>query len=217
MVNMGLQSAAFLNTEGNRWYERNKDKPREEDQVCALIKELKIEPKSVLEVGCSMGRRLRALNKQYDCFVCGVDPSTDAIRHWLKQKNAHGVIGTATSLPGGNDRFDLVIFGFCLYVCDREDLFKIVAETDRVLQDQGHLVIHDFFSEAPHSRRYSHYDGLRSYKMDYAKLWLANPAYSLVRQQVYDAEPHSEFQGDDNKYAVSILKKDIAGGFPLVS
>lgn len=209
------QADVFINTEGDKWFSRNKDKPREEDRVCDIIQSQGLSPKSVLEVGCSNGRRLKALHKDYDCFVCGVDPSVDAMRHWLKQKDAHGVIGTATSLPGGTGKFDLVIFGFCLYVCDREDLFKIVTEADRVLQDQGNLIVHDFFSEAPHSRRYSHYDGLYSFKMDYGKLWLASPTYSLVHQCVYDAPENADFQGNDNRYSISVLKKDVKAGFPL--
>lgn len=209
------QADVFINSEANRWYARNKDKYQRPDRVFEAISQIDRAPKSVLEIGCASGERLKALRDAFNCSVCGVDPSTDAMHIWLKQKDAHGVIGTATSLPGGNGRFDLVIFGFCLYVCDRDDLFKIVMESDRVLQDQGYLVIHDFFSEAPHSRRYSHCEGLRSYKMDYARLWLANPAYQLVHQDIFDAEPHESFSGDDNKLTISVLKKDIANGFPL--
>lgn len=209
------QSDIFLLKEGNAWWNRNKDKERDFDRVLGAIATLELHPTSVLEIGCANGARLKQLKKLYQCAVCGVDPSTEAMRIWLRQKDARGIVGVATSLPGGKDKFDLVIFGFCLYVCDREDLFKIVMESDRVLQDQGYLVIHDFFSEAAHSRRYSHHDGLRSFKMDHAKLWLANPAYTLVDQCVYDAGPDSIFTGEDNRIVVSVLKKDVSSAFPL--
>ena len=45
-------------------------------------------------------------------------------------------IGTAEKLKFEDDKFDLIIFGFCLYLCDREDLIKIVDETNRVLKKQ---------------------------------------------------------------------------------
>lgn len=216
---MNKQASAFVSGEADKWHDRNKDKPRDPDKVMEAIEKLAIKPKQVLEIGCGDGRRLGALYKKYECHVCGIDPSWKAIQEWLdRKKSGHGIVGTADRLPGGDERYDLVIFGFCLYVCDREDLFRIVMESDRVLQNKGYLVIHDFFSEAPHSRAYAHAAGLRSFKMDHARLWMANPAYTLVDQCVFDAGDAKEgFQGDDNRLVVSVLKKDTQAGWPLVS
>ncbi|MFZ0260417.1 MAG: hypothetical protein WAL36_10665 [Pseudolabrys sp.] len=50
----------------------------------------------------------------------------------------------------GPDTIDLLIYGWCLYLCDREDLFKIVTEGDRILKDSGYLVVYDFHAAARH-------------------------------------------------------------------
>ena len=39
---------------------------------------------------------------------------------------------------------DLLIYGFCLYLCDRDYPFMIVAEAHRVLKPQAWLAILDF-------------------------------------------------------------------------
>jgi|SRR5882672_2434361 len=214
------QSEIFLETEGNSWHERNWNKPREPDAIVEALMRLEIKPQNILEIGCGSGLRLKELQRLYKgSTVCGVDPSEEALKDWApKHKGSHKIQGTATSLPGSNGRFDLVIFGFCLYVCDREDLFRIVAESDRVLQDQGYLIVYDFFSEAAHSRAYAHDDRLRSYKMDHARLWLANPSYSLLDHQIHAVPPPpSVLPGDEDRVSVAVLKKDITAGFPLLS
>lgn len=202
------QSEIFLESEGQAWYERNKDKlPPEHDPVMEAIEKAGITPHNVLEVGCGNGWRLNLLTDKYtSCNAWGVDPGLLETRAYA---DLHLISGTAIELPhrDGFQRpfeFDLIIYGFCLYLVDREDLFKVVAEGDRVLQDGGHLVIHDFHPEYPHKVKYKHKEGLFSYKMDHAQLWLANPAYKL-RSRVMCADETS----------VTILKKDIDNGWPI--
>ena len=60
------------------------------------------------------------------------------------------VQGAADQLYFESQTFDFVVFGFCLYLCDRDDLFEIAKEAHRVLKPTGWLVIHDFFAEPPH-------------------------------------------------------------------
>jgi hypothetical protein len=95
------------------------------------------------------------------------------------------------------------MYGFCLYLCDRESLPLIVAAGDAALMDGGYLVIQDFDPDYPHKVPYHHVPGLFSYKMNYARLWLANPAYRLVRKNTFD-----------DGTAVWVLKKDVAAGWP---
>lgn len=193
------QAQAFLVGEGDAWLERNKQKlpPRNDPVIDALVLN-SIMPERALEIGCADGWRLKRMSDIYLCEVAGLDPrkSDEA---WIEQ-------GTARSLPYKDNAFDVIIYGFCLYLCDREDLFKIVTEGDRVLVDGGHLVIHDFHPEYPHKRAYKHCNNIYSYKMDYAKLWLGNPAYKLVTCMVTGLTESDE--------SVSILKKDVAGAWP---
>lgn len=203
---MGVQSKAFLEGEGEAWLKRNKGKlPVEDDPVLfALEMYPEINPKKVLEIGCADGWRLKKLQSIYKCEITGVEPgAVHGGGEWIYR-------GTADDLPFSQQSraaFDLVIYGFCLYLCDREDLFRIAAEGDRVLKDRGYLVVYDFHAPRPFAREYVHRKPLKSYKMDYSKLWLANPAYSLVTRQY--------FGSDDDQTSVVILQKDIGAAWPI--
>ncbi len=197
------QVAAFLKGEGRAWVKRNADKlTGENDPVMEQLHFNSIMPKRVLEVGCANGWRLQNLYNEFGCDVWGVDPGIG----WLTYRAI--ILGAAHDLHQlKKDSFDLVIYGWCLYLCDPEDYFQIAAEGDRVLEDGGFLVIHDFYSSIPYKNRYKHKDGLFSHKMDFSKLWLSHPAYSLYSQAYYGA-------GDDTTTVV-ILKKNMKNAFPV--
>lgn len=202
------QEDIFRKSEGTAWLVRNVDKMGKNDLIIPLLKKLGIKPTVAFEVGCSDGWRLKKLKEEFDCKVRGIDPSLIAVDKAI----AAGIsvnAGTARRLWVSDYTCDLVIYGFCLYVCDRDDLFQIATEGDRVLQDKGYLVIHDFYAEEPHAVPYHHDIRLRTYKMDYARLWLANPAYRLVTQQIINT--------DDARICVSVLQKNLASAYPLRS
>jgi len=117
---MGRQSQVFLSGEGAAWLKRNAEKlPVKNDPVIRAIMAMKdIAPKNILEIGCANGWRLKQLTKIYlDCAATGVDPVID---------NDHmedGVVltqGTAERLRFFPNTFDIVIFGWCLYLCDQK-------------------------------------------------------------------------------------------------
>jgi SAM-dependent methyltransferase len=88
--------------------------------------------------------------------------------------------GTADILPFKDHYFDIIIFGFCLYLCDREDLFRIASEADRVLGEPGWLLILYFFSPFPKKNVYHFCKGVQSYKMDYRTLFTWHP-HKVIR------------------------------------
>lgn len=176
-VNHMSQANAFLSGEGNQYYQRNKEKPLNQNLLAGL-KSLPLSQRAeILEVGCGDGRYLASLGSHYDCFVAGVEPSVDAIAHAspgvsiIRDDALHGLQNMA------DESFDLIVFGFCLYLVDRRNLLSIVGHADRVLRVNGFLAIHDFEVAVPQITPYLHKPGLFSYKMNYADLWLANPAY----------------------------------------
>jgi len=201
------QTDILLAGEADAWFERNRDKLGLTDPVASVMRNLRIQPKSVLEIGCANGWRLKRMHEEYRCTACGIDPSAAAVAEARNQPGIHRVAhGVASRLPFMPDTFDLVIFGFCLYLCDREDLFTIVAEADRVLKDRGHLIIHDFADiEPPFARPYEHRAGMLAYHMDYARLWLAHPWYRRVGHRAF---PDG---------LVVTLQKRVEGAFPLLS
>lgn len=170
------QADAFLAGEGAAWLERNRDKLGAHDPVSDMITSIGITPTSILEIGCANGWRLDRLRERFDCRAVGVDPGATGHDRYVTR-------GVATALPfDAMPPFDLVIFGFCLYLIDPEDYFTVAAEADRVLADGGYLVIHDFNfeSDVAYKRAYAHRDGLWSHHADFEMLWLAHPHYKYV-------------------------------------
>jgi len=213
-----LQKEIFLAAEGDAWLARNRErigqvKRDSSDPVLRSIEDVRLFPKDVLEIGCSSGWRLDVLSKIYGCRVSGIDPSQTAIAEGSScYPGLNLVRGTADTLPFSDGQFDLVIYGFCLYLCDRSDLFRIVAEGDRVVADKGYLLIYDFHVQHPHRRVYHHDPRLFSFKMDYAGLFLSHASYRLVSRRIFGAsEPASE----DNSIGVCLAQKDLDGAFPL--
>lgn len=175
------QKYAFLEGEADAWLKRNADRIGNSDPVSDLIAEKGLHPANVLEIGCANGWRLARLRDKYQCRVAGVDPGREAC---LKAA-AIGVPAlqtTASCLPMHPKAFDMVIYGFCLYVTDPGDWFHIVAEGDSVLQDGGHVVIHDFGDvfKSSYARHYEHRAGIMAYHVDFARFWMVHPLYEFV-------------------------------------
>ena len=98
--------------------------------------------------------------------IYGIDPSKMAIKKAIC-KGVLASIGTADHIPFKEKKFDIIIFGFCLYLIDDEDLFKVISEADRVLNQKGHIVIYDFYSKKTRYYPYKHCRGLKSRHMNY--------------------------------------------------
>ncbi len=207
------QKEQFLNGEGNKWYERNKwniPAAIHNDPILKVIELCGITPARVLEIGCADGWRLAEIERRYGCECYGIDPSEKAI---TTGKSSHPKlqlsVGTADALPD-IEPVDLIIFGFCLYLCDPQDLFNIAMQCDRLLKDKGHIIVLDFHPPIGHYRNpYSHMKGIFSYKMDYSKLFSWHPAYCLIHQLLFlhqDKQP-LHFEPND-MVSVQILRKD---------
>ncbi len=202
-----MQKRAFRNGEGDAWWARNSKRLVYRygytEPVMMAVMDLP-QPRSVLEIGCAGGGRLALLWAHMDADCSGIDPSREAIEAGREQwPELNLKVATADKLPHLDDSFDIVIFGFCLYLVDRGDLFKVVSEADRVLRDGGHLVIYDFAAHTPHRVAYHHRDGIYSYKADYAALFAANPAYTRVSETLA------------GETIVQVLRKDEAKAYPV--
>lgn len=200
------QAEAFTQGEADAWHVRNKDKPRLPDPVLETIRRLDLRPQHVLELGCGTGWRLAEIKAGPKRHCRGYDPSAAAVKAKVFEHVYQSTALDALRLIA-NNYYDLVIFGFCLYVVDPEDLLLIAGHSDRVLKDKGHIVIHDFLPEYSYRRAYEHKEGLCSFKMEHSKLWLAHPGYRLVEMQSTGE--------DDDRVGVTVLQKDMTAGFPV--
>jgi len=211
---MVKQKEVFLKSEGDDWFTRNHHviQNREIDYSESIVSAI-VECKSsgsqqnrLLEIGCGEGKRLGWISGklQFDCY--GIEPSRKAVT-FAQGKGFQVIQGTADHLPFENNFFDFLVFGFCLYLCDREDLFRIAQEADRVLKADSWLVIQDFFSPTPHKNNYHHKEGLFSFKMDYRKLFDWHPNYVCLSHKVFRHGSKEFTDSPDDWVATSILRK----------
>lgn len=211
------QKDIFLQSEADAWYRRNQAALAQrdfssEDPVVSAILEIAATrsagdaPLRILEVGCGEGRRLAWLAQHLGAEVYGVEPSSLAVEQ-ARSRGVDAARGTADALPYEDGRFDILIYGFCLYLCDRQDLFRIAQEADRVLKPDAWLVINDFHAQAPVRREYHHRPGVYSYKMDYRKLFDWHPAYACHAHRVSHHATQAYTDEPDQWVALSVLRK----------
>jgi len=217
------QRRRFLADEGDAFFERNRVDEAglaarvDADPVLRALRELAVRPQCVLEVGAGDGWRLRALRESGGAeppAVFGLDPSRRALVHGRRRFGLDLARATAERLPFADGTFDLVVLGFCLYLCDRRDLFRVAAEVDRVTAERGLVVVFDFHAATPHRVPYAHAPGQWSYKMDHGALFAWSPAYQLVLRELspYPGAPPPAEGGE--QLQVDVFRRDTAAGWP---
>ncbi len=208
------QKEIFLQEEGDAWFDRNHQVIQnidygKTDPVVPVIKSCLSSicgEAKLLEIGCSEGKRLQWISQNLPIQCHGVDPSSKAISV-AKKSGVHAIQGTADSLPFESDTFDFLVFGFCLYLCDRQDLFKIAYEADRVLKKEAWLVIHDFFAKSNEKRDYCHQPNVYSYKMDYRTIFDWHPSYTCVNHRIKHHQNQNFTDDVDEWTGISLLRK----------
>jgi ubiquinone/menaquinone biosynthesis C-methylase UbiE len=218
------QKEIFSEKEADSWLERNRRAlasfDPETDAIVGHLRPHLTPGLSVAEVGCALAGRTAALAKITGGCGFGVDPSAQAM---AEAARLHPQLAfrqaTADALPWDVHSIDILIYGFCLSLCDRTDLFRIAAEGDRVLKNDGLLAILDFHPPLPYRNAYSHQPGVFSYKMDNARLWSWNLVYVEISREIFNHHARAasaEYPfAPDERIAVSILKKLPAHAYRL--
>lgn len=208
------QKDIFLKSEGDHYFHRNKEvyfqsvKSEGDKLFHACDKYLK-DGFRVLEIGCCNGINLNRYTQLKSIEAYGIDPSTQAIELGKSQfPQLNLKVGTADILEFDDEYFDIVIFGFCLYLIDRKLLLKVVCEADRVLKNKGILSIIDFDVKVAKKNQYKHLDGLFSYKYDYSRLFSVYPEYSIIEKNTKCEITEPFIEAKDDRVANWILFKD---------
>jgi len=208
------QKRIFLSTEGDEWYRRNSSNLKKKssfidiDQIIPYIDDWN----RILEIGCSDGTKLNYLsgklpNLQLELY--GVDPSSESIKSGSREyPNLNLREGTSDELDFGENSFDVIIIGFCLYIVDRELVFKTVSEVDRTLKERGYLVITDFETPFPMKRKYHHFDGVFSYKNNYSDFFTGGGHYTLIGKKHYSHSRETFDREFNERVSTSILFKE---------
>jgi ubiquinone/menaquinone biosynthesis C-methylase UbiE len=216
---MKTQKEIFKAGEGDRWFDRNRKSATfsadSSNEIVNLIKSIELVPKRVLEIGCSNGQWLEAIRNAFKAECYGIDPASKAISDGKDRYPKISLqTGTADQLPFDDENFDMIIFGFCLYLCDRKDLFKIASEADRCLKNKGFIIIKDFYPPFAYKNRYAHHKGIYSYKMDYSGMFTWNPAYTEISKILFSHSGFALRDVPDEKLAIIVLAKNEKNAYP---
>lgn len=210
-----MQKDKFLSIEGNNYFKRNFLKSNIEkaewvkkDSLLPLILDIQCEKDklNVLEIGCGQGLRLEELKKRRNWNLFGLDPSIESV-NYVKNNGISTYQGTADQLPFEENTMDIVIYGFCLYVCDNEDLFKIAFEADRVLKNNGWLAITDFWSPSPQSNIYGYDKSINSFKNNRYLMFDWHPNYEVFSHKIIDYDTGIFTDDPHAKVSASLLRK----------
>ena len=213
------QSQIFENSEGNAWYTRNPKSnqitgnEQELDFIYSTLDPFRDQLSSILEIGCGGGAKLEALSKHFQASGFGIDPSVVAIKDATKRCSTIGSglnfqTGLATDLPYDDGQFDLVFFGFCLYLVPPREIFRAVAEADRVLRNGGFLVILDFDYGSLKVNPYKHASSVFSFKNNYSELFTSSNYYHLVSKWSFSHFSMSFVSDKDERVAIEVLFKE---------
>jgi malonyl-CoA O-methyltransferase len=129
-------------------YDRHAAVQREiADRLLDHLEGLKLEPRSIVDIGCGTGYCARALQAKFPrASVTGIDLSPAMIRQAKKQRrwlgrNPSYRVGDAQSLDLAANSVDLLVSNLALQWCDPDTTFR---EFNRVLRPGGLVLLSSF-------------------------------------------------------------------------
>jgi ubiquinone/menaquinone biosynthesis C-methylase UbiE len=219
-----MNKTYFLNSEGDSFFKRNStafenQNYLDNDIIMKNIKNNNIlnykENLNILEIGCSNGWRLNELynlNSNHNYY--GIDPSKDAIMNGSKKyDHINFEISTCDNMSFEKNTFDLIMVPFVLMYVDRELLLKSVSEIDRILKNNGILIITDFYSNRQRKNNYKYIENTYIYKQNFFEIFLSSKNYFLNKLECFHHNTTNDKDNyDDTCYYVE-LKKDTMNLF----
>ena len=216
-----LQDSVFFDSEGDRWFARNRGALQAfdpgADLPLRLLSLYDLRPECVLEIGAANGFRLAEIQRRTGARAVAVEPSEQAIANGSKTfPSIQFIRGTAHSIPL-EDTFDLVIVNFVFHWIDRSNLLLSVAETDRLVSDGGWLMIGDFYPANRLRVRYHHREDKKifTFKQNYAETFLASGLYHSVASLTADhaAKKLNPAVAESERIGVWLLQKSLTEHF----
>lgn len=208
------QGDVFLKGEGDAYFQRNADHLAQycagDDPIARALSSLDIQPKRILDLGCSSGQRLGSLCKYYRATGRGVDPSDQALLE--ASRNNPGIVFEQSTIDKASwecGHSDLIICSFVLHWVPRETLLRSLAKIEQFLTPTGYVVIFDFYPLTPHKRAYHHKPGVWTFKADYAGMLTSTGCYEIKYRKALTYPgyqvPEQGYTGD--LCAVTVLQR----------
>jgi len=180
------QDQIFEGYEGDNWFKRNYGAldtfNPEKDLPLKLMNLYHIRPKTALEIGAANGFRLAVISERYRTSTVGVELSAEAIMDGRsKFPDVKFIRSSASNIPLGNS-FELIIVNFVFHWIDRANLFPSMTEIDRLLKDDGYLIIGDFLPSNMTKVHYHHLKDVQifTYKQNYSLPFIGSGLYHFI-------------------------------------
>jgi ubiquinone/menaquinone biosynthesis C-methylase UbiE len=213
------QTDVFVESEGNRWFERNQKALEaytpERDPIAQVMQLYSIRPTRLLELGAANGVRVAALSRLFGCEGTAVEPAEEAVADGRRRHPEIRYVCSPLHLVPLAETFDVVIVNFVLHWVDRSVLFASLARIDAMVRDGGHLIIGDFSPSQPTRTRYHHLpsENIYTYKQDYAAAFKASCMYDEVAMVMgsHGAETFATAPSERDRSAVWLLRRRLTG------
>lgn len=223
-----IQEEAFVNTEADAWYERNKSTIME--PVSKNHKVIKaISGSCIPNTGCFIdlgggsGKVAAGIINFYPEWQGTVlEPSKKAIeagsRSFPALKFICGSLTQSRDMP--NQLYDLAIICGVFTWIERGLLSQAIANIDKLVKPSGYIIISDFYTPFPRANEYHYKEGLFTFKQDYCLPFLALNTYTEIYRTSQPMRNHTRFDEDDLYDAwwmTSVLQKDLMGRYRRAS
>lgn len=217
-----MNKTFFLENEGNNFFQRNKEaylnkEYLENDIILKNLNFKKLKNLKILEIGCSSGWRLHKLQEMYsENNYYGIDPSIEAIDlgNNVINNNIKFNVGTCDEMNiYENNKFDIILVPFVFMYIDRELLFISIYEIDRILKNNGKLIITDFYSNRQRKNSYKYINNSFIYKQNFFEIFLSTKNYFLEKLENFTHNTSNQNDNYDDTCFYVELKKDLLNMF----
>ena len=178
-----------------------------------LFKNLKINPKSFLDIGCGNGHDLnnfrnKLIKDKFKTRFYGIDTSELAIKYCKKKFTKINFLKISSlEIEKIKKKFDFINFNWMLYLLDRESIYKQLDITLKCLNKNSYIGIIDFYSQAPIVNNNIHAKNLVTYKMNYDKIITGSYLFKRIYHKNFNADFRTNQKFKNNKIFISIYKK----------
>jgi SAM-dependent methyltransferase len=218
------QEQQFASQESDAWFNRNKliiiNPADPTHPVITCLDELQLKTKgSMVDLGGGTGKVAAAFIEKFENWDATViELSGQAVTAgkaaFPSLSFTEGSVTDEKLLRLGS--YDVVLITGVFSWIDRSRLSRVVSNADQLLNDNGFLVIYDFYSPYQRANKYNYSDGIYTYKQDYSLPFLALGTYSTRPTKRWHEDSTSTADQDDpydKCWTLCVLQKDLFGRY----